>query len=514
MSDILSNMGDLLSSGGQGLARIAMALGTGGRSEFELAQRGQNLNALAQVGDIMAGNTTPAYATNPGPDQLPPEQIQANKLAQIMNLKNPAANAIATQFLTPAAQVAQQKLPSEIGVNQAQAANLNAEASTAPSRINANNAGAYASRLNANTGSLKAPSEIGLAQAQTALTNAQMGLTNMESGNTNPRTNGGAAPAESITDPTATPYAKAYTGAIETKPPEVAKYFGINPLQMTPQQVQAQRFIDGLDDISKISLKTNPEQYGAAILAKQIKPDIDPTMYQNRQKTAAALAPDGNLGKSTIALNAAAGHINELMDNYSDLNNVSDASSPNAARQNTIGNYFNNIKHAAPLNNFNTTRTKLSSELQNVYVPGGGSVSERGENVEDYPSNASPETQLGVAKTSANLVISKMLAIENARKAGYGRVVPAPTQYSPETLATLQKYASPAMAKKLSTFQAQQENIPTGGNIGANINQPSQGQQPAQPALPAGVPAGSVLIGTSGGKPVYKTQTGVHLRVN
>lgn len=493
-----------------------------------------NSQALAQVGAILNNQDIPAYATNPGPDQQTPGQLASSKLAQIYALKNPAANAIAAQLL-PTAQnqatlgnlaIAQQKLPSEIGVNQAQAGNLNAEASTAPSRINANNAGAYAARLNANTGSLKAPSEIGLAKAQTALTNAQMGLTNMESGNSpNPANTPGGAPipTTAITDPSKTPYAQAYTGALETKPPEVATALKINPLQMNAQQVQAQRFIDGLDDIGKVSVRSTPEQYGAAILAKQIKPDLDPTVYQNRQKTAAALAPDGKLGQSTIALNAAAGHINELMDNYADLNNVSDASSPNAARQNTIGNYFNNIKHAAPLNNFNTTRTKLSSELQNVYVPGGGSVSERGENVNDYPSNASPETQLGVAKTSANLVISKMDAIENARQAGYGRVVPPPTQYSPETLATLRKFASPAMAKKLDKYDggapAQsggQENIPTGGNIGANINQPSQGQpaQNAQPALPAGVPAGSVLIGTSGGKPVYKTQTGIHLRVN
>lgn len=164
-----------------------------------------------------------------------------------------------------------------------------------------------------------------------------------------------------------------------------------------------------------------------------------PTTYQ--QKSFFTDMTSGSLAKSINAQNTAIGHLSAALDLGQMMKNE------DLKGKNYLKNWLNSQTGKDAISNYNLAHGLSSSELSTAYGNDTGSERQLTEAIGN--SNSSPAQILGFAKTSAELLASKILSNIQQYKAAYGSnaKIPIDSFVSPESRAALSKMGIDIMSK-------------------------------------------------------------------
>lgn len=160
--------------------------------------------------------------------------------------------------------------------------------------------------------------------------------------------------------------------------------------------------IEGRQEPPKSFAQKSP--YWQDVMAKVYQ--VDPQFNEQR----AQLRKDFTLGKGAAqinAINTTLGHMGELNDAIDALNNG------DIQQLNRLANSLGAQVGQTPQTTFKTIVHRVGPEITAAYVQGGGGEHERGANAEDFSPNLSPQQLKSNVAISAQLLRSKIGALEN-----------------------------------------------------------------------------------------------------
>jgi hypothetical protein len=139
----------------------------------------------------------------------------------------------------------------------------------------------------------------------------------------------------------------------------------------------------------------------------------------------------GKLGQNNNALNTAIGHLGELSEAATKLNNWDNQ------YVNTVKNKFNTVTGSPEATNFSTIRDKVAEEFTKVYRGSGGSEADIKREIENLSTANSPAQLHGAIANMARLAQSKIDANESQYKNTMGPMVRYSPMVSDKTRQTL-----------------------------------------------------------------------------
>lgn len=238
-------------------------------------------------------------------------------------------------------------------------------------------------------------------------------------------------------------------------------------------------------------------------------PGTSAATFAARQQAKKDMAPGGKDQVMIEKLNSAVGHSADQLSEGKQIGNTRSQSSVNAAE-----NFFYpaGSQTGQHIGEFNSLGNLAGPELQSVYVPGGGGVGERHEQVNAMSPNAAPEAMEAVHAARMRAVVERVGAIEHQYNDSMGPNAPKWSGLEPRVLSELQKYANDKLPER---FQAKDANgnvvppatvnnnfqfgapSPAQGSPGSSVAAPTSGQMMA-PADAQKLPPGTRFIGQDG----------------
>jgi flagellum-specific peptidoglycan hydrolase FlgJ len=143
-------------------------------------------------------------------------------------------------------------------------------------------------------------------------------------------------------------------------------------------------------------------------------------------------AATGKLGQNNNALNTAIGHLGELSETATKLNNS------NWTPYNSVANYLATKKGDPAVTNFNTVRDKVAEEFTRVYRGAGGAEADVKREIENMNAANSPAQLHQAISHMAELAQSKIDANQEQYKTVMGPISKARPMVSEKTVKTLE----------------------------------------------------------------------------
>lgn len=156
--------------------------------------------------------------------------------------------------------------------------------------------------------------------------------------------------------------------------------------------------------------KSNPVARAALQLAMNADPQYDTATSRGRSNTYNKFVA-GKSGDELQALNTSLGHYRNLMDAWKNLDNFS------LTPMNDVKNYFAGKTGKGQISAFNQAKTLLAPELMKAYGA-GHSVTETEQFKKNFNEDASPEQQKAVLDMGAQLMRSKIQALQDSYERG------------------------------------------------------------------------------------------------
>ena len=145
----------------------------------------------------------------------------------------------------------------------------------------------------------------------------------------------------------------------------------------------------------------------------QYNPNLDAVNYGSRYSTRRDFT-SGASAKNLNALNTAIGHLGQLSNAVKELNNG------NFTPWNAFANYLSQKAGKPAVTNFDTTKQAVANEMMRVFRQAGASDAEIQEWAKPISSSNSPDQLNGAIRTAANLLQSRIEALNNTYNRGMG----------------------------------------------------------------------------------------------
>lgn len=222
-----------------------------------------------------------------------------------------------------------------------------------------------------------------------------------------------------------------------------------------------QAIVDGRYPVPTGKQAMSPQWQAAIAAAQQVDPTLDAGSYKSR----AAARQNFTSGKGAMeikALNTLAGHLQTLSDSLDQMDN-SDISLVNRG-SNLIGKEFGG-KRGQALAQFNTSAKAVGDEAAKVFAGGQSALGDRREIGESLDPNAPNSNLRATLKTYAELVQSRLSAIQDQANQAMGYGSRSIQVVTPKAAKTFQKFAGGASGAPAAQINLSQQD-PLGLGIG------------------------------------------------
>lgn len=178
-------------------------------------------------------------------------------------------------------------------------------------------------------------------------------------------------------------------------------------------QMQVKALADGRMQFPSGQALKSPYWQNMLDAVAKYDPSFDAVNYNARAQTRKAFTSGKEAGMVNT-LNTALGHLNELADASDALKNH------DWKAFNTLGNFIATQTGSPVVTNFETIKSRVAPELVQAYRGAGGAEADIERNLKDFDAAASPAQLHGALKVTAELLQSKIDALQKQYDQGMG----------------------------------------------------------------------------------------------
>ena len=177
---------------------------------------------------------------------------------------------------------------------------------------------------------------------------------------------------------------------------------------------QVKAYAEGRRDFPGGAALRAPTVQSMMNLVAQYDPTFDQTNYTGRSQTVKSFNGSGTDAQAITNMQTAIGHLHDLAEHMRDLNNG--RFTPLNAVENKFAGWFGHPN----VTNYAVNADRLGSEIVRAYRGTGGAEQDVKNALGTLDPNMSPDQQKGAVKTTAQLLQSKIQALQDKYEKGMG----------------------------------------------------------------------------------------------